>query len=311
VNRLVDDLLDVARFTAGKLELRRAVVGIDQIVDQAVAQCRPAIEAKRHELVVQRAGADVCVDGDQVRLVQITSNLMTNAARYTPAGGRIELHAAMRGDEVVIRVADNGRGIAASVLPRIFEMFVQDRADTSGSGGLGLGLGIVKRLVELHGGSVHATSEGPGNGSTFEVRLPAVQQLPAIEPLVMPLVAARRMRALICDDADDTRELVAELLRAQGHDVTTVASGPAALESILAERPDVALIDIGLPGMDGYEVARSVRRTAPTGVRLVAVTGFGQASDRAAAFDAGFDAHLTKPATVRALLDAMSGEPAS
>jgi signal transduction histidine kinase len=314
INRLVDDLLDAARFTSQKLELRRSVVAIDQIVEQAVTQCRPALEEQGHALSVQRAGEHALVDADPVRLIQIVANLITNAARYTPPGGRVEVATAVDRDDVIVRVVDNGRGISPAILPRIFEMFVQERAAADGSGGLGLGLGIVKRLVELHGGRVRGHSDGEGKGSTFVVRLPragtAAAEAPADAVTPGKLVALRPLRAIVCDDADDVRELVAELLRGRGHHVTTVSTGAAAVQAILSENPDVAVIDIGLPGMDGYEVARSVRRTIGKDMlRLIAMTAYGQSTDRAAALAAGFDAHIIKPATVDTLLDAMRDEP--
>jgi len=315
VKRLVDDLLDISRFASGKLELRREIVAIDHIIDEAVLQCQRTIEDEMHDLTVRHAGEQALLDGDPVRLVQVVSNLLANATRYTPSGGQIEISAHLDGDEVSVRVVDTGRGISPAVLPRIFELFVQERAGTDGAGGLGLGLGIVKRLVEMHGGRVHATSDGEGKGSTFEAWFPLAEQADAARlwegaAAISPAIALRPMYTLICDDAEDLREMVADLLRAQGHRVTTVADGLAALHAILHDKPDVAIIDIGLPGMNGYEVARSVRETlSKEHLRLVAMTGFGQEGDRAAAFEAGFDAHITKPATLEALLGAMIDDP--
>jgi len=207
-------------------------------------------------------------------------------------------------------VRDNGRGIPAALLPRIFDMFVQERTTPDGKGGLGLGLGLVKRLVELHGGTVNATSDGSGKGATFEVRLPiAYAGLEKVTPPRTETPQEKKLRAVVCDDAADLRELVADLLRMKGHEVTIVEDGPSAIKAILAEKPDVALIDIGLPEMDGYEVARRLRREVSYRVRLIAMTGYGQATDRASALQAGFDAHIVKPASADKIMRALYGKP--
>lgn len=310
ITRLVDDLLDIARLNAGKLELRREMVSLESIVDEAVQACKTAIDSRRHRLEIDGAGRPVIVYGDPVRLVQVVCNLLSNAAKYTDPGGRIGVAWGARNGQGFIRVTDSGRGIAPSLVPTIFDMFVQERTTSDGAGGLGLGLGLVKRLVEMHGGSARASSPGIGRGSTFEIELAASDPPPAkasaphsgTEPVERPL------RAIVCDDTADLRELVADLLRLRGHEVTVVDDGPSAVEAICRERPDVALIDIGLPDMDGYEVARRIR-TALTDVRprLIAMTGYGQASDRAAAFEAGFDAHIVKPASADKILRALYG----
>ncbi|HEX4423668.1 MAG TPA: response regulator [Kofleriaceae bacterium] len=310
ITRLVDDLLDVARFTAGKLELRREPTELDGIVDEAVASCRTAIDARGHHIEVHGYGP-VMVNGDPVRLIQCVCNLINNAAKYTEPGGTLIIDWGSDRGEGFVRVTDNGRGIPADLLPKIFDMFVQERVTPDGAGGLGLGLGLVRRLVELHGGTVRATSDGQGKGATFEIRLPLMSET-ARDP--QPPVAnkpgphARPLRAVVCDDAPDLRDLVADLLRLRGHEVSVVSDGPSAIKRIVAERPDVALIDIGLPDMDGYEVARTIRSQLPDhGPRLIAMTGYGQASDRAAAFEAGFDAHIVKPASADKILRALYG----
>ncbi len=309
ITRLVDDLLDVARFTAGKLELRREPIALENVVGEAVAATRTTIEMRKHTMVVDNRDKAL-VNGDAVRLVQCLVNLISNAAKYTPPGGRIQISSGTDKGEAFMRITDNGKGISTELLPQIFDMFVQERVTPDGAGGLGLGLGLVKRLVELHGGTVRATSAGNQRGSAFEIRLPAITEgVTATRPTDEVARLERPLRAVVVDDAPDLRELVADLLRLRGHDVTTVEDGPSAVKLILETRPDVALIDIGLPEMDGYEVARSIRRV-PTDKRprLIAMTGYGQASDRQNAFDAGFDAHIVKPASADKILRALYGD---
>jgi CheY-like chemotaxis protein len=311
ITRLVDDLLDVARFTAGKLELRREPVTLDQIVEEAVTSCRSASEAHGHTLMVHAPNSAATVNGDPVRLVQVVVNLLSNAIKYTPQNGKIDVTFGLDAGQAFVRIVDNGRGIPGELLPRIFDMFVQERATADGAGGLGLGLGLAKRLVELHQGTMLAESAGSGHGSMFEVRLPLAdpdQTMRWSGP--RDTSRDRPLHAVVVDDAPDLRELVADLLRSRGHAVTTVEDGPQAIEVICAVKPDVALIDIGLPDMDGYEVARAVRRSLPANqLRLIAMTGYGQASDRATAFDAGFDAHIVKPASADKILRALYGKP--
>ena len=315
IGRLVDDLLDVARFQTGKLELRREPIALDVIVDEAVAASRPAAESRRHALTVIGHGTPPTVFGDPVRIVQVLSNVLSNATKYTDPGGTIIVEWGTRDDgetpHAFVRVVDNGRGISPDLLPKIFDMFVQERVTEDGAGGLGLGLGLARRLVELHGGTIHASSEGASTGSTFEI------ELPIADPAAVAVsatshepsgVIARPLRAVVVDDAADLRELVADLLRMKGHEVKTVEDGPSALALIRAERPDVALIDIGLPNMDGYEVARTLRRELPRDqLRLIAMTGYGQATDRATALQAGFDAHIVKPASADKIMRALYG----
>ncbi len=309
ITRLVDDLLDIARFNAGKLELRREPVSLAQVVDEAVTQCQSAITQRKHTIEVTAGEEPAMVYGDPVRLIQVVVNLITNAAKYTDPAGKLRVSWGVHKGRGVIRVADNGKGIPAEILPRVFDMFVQERVQSSGAGGLGLGLGLVKRLIELHGGTVSATSGGAGLGSTFEISLALHDPQPQVA--MPPTTTAPRkgpLRAVVCDDAPDLRELIAELLRLRGHEVTIVEDGPSAVSTICADRPDVALIDIGLPDMDGYEVARKIRTFSVDYVpRLIAMTGYGQASDRASAFAAGFDEHITKPASAETILRALYG----
>ncbi|HSD89876.1 MAG TPA: response regulator [Kofleriaceae bacterium] len=311
IGRLVDDLLDVARFQTGKLDLRREPVALDAIIKEAVADARRAATARNHTLTVSGIETSPTILGDPIRLVQVMTNLLSNAIKYTDQGGAIDIRWGVDGDQAIIRVKDNGRGIPASLLPRVFDMFVQERTTPDGKGGLGLGLGLVKRLVELHGGTVSATSEGPGHGACFEVRLPLADPQIAIasQPRADTGPQERRLRAVVCDDAPDLRELVADLLRMKGHEVTVVEDGPSAVRVITLEKPDVALIDIGLPDMDGYEVARTLRRQMTEHrVRLIAMTGYGQATDRATALQAGFDAHIVKPASADKIIRALYGK---
>ncbi len=316
ITRLVDDLLDVARFTAGKLELRKELIKLDAIVEESLTSCKKAIDARQHTVEVAGGDEPVVVNGDQVRLIQVLCNLIGNAAKYTDTGGKLRIEWGAEAGNGFIKVTDNGKGIPAEVLPRVFDMFVQERVTSDGAGGLGLGLGLVKRLVELHGGTVSASSSGLGKGATFTI------QIPLADPqLVEKYVTSRApngdkkdekrpLRAVVCDDAADLRELVADLLRLRGHEVTVVEDGPSAVKAILESKPDVALIDIGLPDMDGYEVARQIRSAMTDAKpRLIAMTGYGQASDRQSAFAAGFDAHITKPASADKILRALYGSP--
>ena len=312
ITRLVDDLLDIARLNAGKLELRREPVTLASIVEEAIDATRVTIEQRKHTVGVDGDGQAV-VYGDPVRLVQVVVNLLSNAAKYTDAGGKLRVEWGSVGGDGFIRVCDNGRGISRELLPTIFDMFVQERTTPDGAGGLGLGLGLVKRLVEMHGGTVSADSPGLGKGCTFEIRIALANQQ-TLDKFNVPDTRARTgtqpLRAVVCDDAPDLRELVADLLRLRGHQVSVCDDGPSAIEMITREKPDVALIDIGLPNMDGYEVARTIRRAlVDRKLRLIAMTGYGQASDRAAAFEAGFDAHIVKPASADKILRALYGSP--
>ncbi len=307
--RLVDDLLDVSRVMRGKIELRRERVELATVVARAVETVQPLIDAQRHELGVSVPPESLPIDGDPVRLAQVVGNLLTNAAKYTEKGGRIGLTAERDGGVAVLRVRDTGIGIAPEMLPRIFELFVQvDHAATRSQGGLGIGLTLVKNLVEMHHGTVEAHSEGLGKGSEFVVRLPLATQVIDREQGRQ----ARRhgdevprpsgYRLLVVDDNRDAADSLATLLRLQGHEVRVAYSGVAALETAKDYRPDVVFLDIGMPGMDGYEVARRLRRQ-PWGkdVVLAALTGWGQHEDRRRSAEAGFGHHIVKPPEPKAL----------
>lgn len=303
---LLDDLLDVARITQGKFVLRREPVPVTTIVDTAVESARPLIDAKRHELVVRPLGEVPVVDGDPLRLAQILSNLLTNAAKYTDPGGRIELTSRVEGEELVLAVEDTGIGIPGTALPAVFEMFsqVQETAGRS-DGGLGIGLALVKGLVDLHGGSVEAASAGPGCGSTFTVRLPLLAPASLVAPADPPRSRAAWLesrKVLIADDNVDAADMLAVLLRMSGLDVRVAHGGRAALALAAAYRPDIALLDIGMPDLNGYEVARQFR-SEPWGATtlLVALTGWGTLDDKQRAVEAGFDEHMTKPVDADAL----------
>lgn len=310
--RLVDDLLDVSRIAHGKIELRRATVEISTVAAKALEIASPLIDERGHQLQVSVPHRGLRVDGDEARLAQVIANLLTNAARYTPPGGRIWLDAAREEDEVVIKVRDNGVGMEPDALGRVFDMFLQAprRSPQVSSGGLGLGLTLVQRLTELHGGRVTASSEGPGQGCEFVVRLPALAtrgsaaDTGAAEP-GRALTLCRRV--VLVDDNEDAAELLGELVRRRGHEVMLAHDGEQGLAMILEHRPDVAVVDIGLPGIDGYQVALRVREAlgdrAPI---LIALTGYGAENDRARSRSAGFAAHLTKPVDSASLLELVS-----
>jgi signal transduction histidine kinase/CheY-like chemotaxis protein len=302
VVRLVDDLLDVSRIASGKIELSREAVALSDTVAEALELAGPLLHERRHEVMTDVART-LCVDGDPVRLAQVVSNLISNAAKYTEPGGRIEITGAREGEEVVLRVRDNGVGLHPELLPRVFDLFVQggqslDRA----KGGLGLGLAIVRSVVELHGGRVFAESDGPGQGSEFRVVLPALDVRSPVRERTPASAAARRtagVRVLIVDDNEDALELLAEALTMSGYETHTAADAATAITRAEALVPDVALLDIGLPAMDGYQLARRLRETAGLEkLKLVAVTGYGRAADKERARTAGFDEHLVKPISV-------------
>jgi two-component system, sensor histidine kinase len=304
LKRLVDDLLDVSRINSGKIELRKQPVAVAQVVEQAIAAARPAIDARQHVLEVDLSAAPAAIDADGVRLTQVISNLLHNAARYTPPGGTIRVSVEQDGEHVIVRVADSGQGIAPDALERVFDMFMQQ---TRGGEGLGVGLALVKRLVELHGGTVGVKSDGLGCGSEFHVRLPGASAS-AVAPTQGPTAPeARPMRIVVVDDNDDIRELVAELLATHGHSVSRAGTGRAALELIEKLRPQAAIVDLGLPDVDGWSVARSVRQTLQDlPIFLVAMSGYGSDADRKRTTEAGFDAHIVKPAHIDEILRALS-----
>jgi signal transduction histidine kinase/ActR/RegA family two-component response regulator len=308
--RLVDDLLDVSRVTRGKIELRRQRVDIADAVAAAIETVSPLLEQRGHRLDVTTPTQSLFVNGDPERLKQVLSNLLSNASKYTEPAGRVSIIVAAEGEQVVIRVRDTGAGLSPELLPRVFEMFVQGQRTLERSeGGLGLGLAIVRSLVEAHGGSVEAQSEGLGRGSEFIVRLPADKSQPR-ETSAQPrttrrgAVARDGTRILVVDDNADAADLLAEALREAGHQVRVAYDGPAALEVAGEFRPALVFLDIGLPAMDGYEVARRMRSESwGRGMKIVAVTGYGQAGDRDRAAAAGFNRHLVKPVELRVTLE--------
>jgi PAS domain S-box-containing protein len=312
MTRMIDDLLDVSRITQGKIDLRKEPVDLATIVNGAVETSRPLVEKWGHELRVTIPPRPIHVDGDPTRLTQMVSNLLNNAAKYTPHGGRIGLTADQEGDQVTIQVKDNGIGIPADMLPHVFDLFTQVGGSGARSGGgLGIGLTLVKRLTEMHGGSVVVRSDGPGKGSEFVVRVPAAGTLGRKAPKDAesgPLPAPTRVRLLVVDDNLDAADSLAMVLRIIGHEVETANDGIAAVGAAAAFHPDVILLDIGLPKMDGYDVARHIREQAGgADVILVALTGWGQEEDRHRSRAAGFDHHLTKPVDFKDLKKLLAG----
>ncbi|CAN5846432.1 hypothetical protein BH11MYX2_BH11MYX2_18300 [soil metagenome] len=300
--RLVDDLLDISRITSGKVELRRERVEISAVVTRALEMSRPLLEQRRNVLTVDVPERGLPVDGDPARLAQVVSNLLTNAAKYSDLETGSELRADREGDLVRLSVVDHGIGIDAGYLERVFDQFIQvpqgiDRA----AGGLGLGLAIVKNLVQRHDGTVRVASDGAGRGSTFVVELPLCRtpEIQEAAKQVEPPLARRSSsaRLLVVDDNTDAASLLADVLTAYGHSVHVAHSGPDALRGLTSFTPDAALLDIGLPVMDSYELARALRARLPQ-LKLVALTGYGQPDDRARSSAAGFDAHLVKPVSI-------------
>jgi signal transduction histidine kinase len=299
LTRLVDDLLDVSRITRGKIKLRMERLDLATVIEAAVETSRPLIDAHKHELVVALPKQRVQIEGDLTRLTQVIANLLNNAAKYQNEKGRIELTADCKDNEAIIRVRDGGVGIPGEMLAQIFELFSQgERTPDRAQGGLGIGLSLVKNLVEMHGGTVRAVSGGAGMGSEFEVRLPcSTVELAALareaDPATVP--ASRPLRILVVEDSKDAAESLAKLLRLAGHEVLVAHDGQKAIEIAGSERPTVMLLDIGLPGMDGYEVCRRMRQQGHSQARIIAVTGYGQERDRQRSHDAGFDSHTVKP----------------
>jgi PAS domain S-box-containing protein len=297
--RLVDDLLDVSRIVREKIDLRQEPVDIAQALERAVETAQPVIDARGHELKTSLPLKPLYVHGDIIRIAQIVSNLLTNAAKYTIEAGPIHLSAELERDQVVIRVKDAGVGIDPELLPRIFDLFVQgDHTLARSQGGLGIGLTLVKRLVDMHGGSIEAKSEGKGQGSEFILRLPMLKPGAKNSSSTRPIATWRRVsrKVLVVDDNVDAAESIAMILRVMGHQVLCVYDGQSVLKLVQGYKPEVVVIDIGLPGMSGYEVAKELRSQEELdGLCLVAVTGYGQDNDRAAALTAGFNEHMTKP----------------
>ena len=313
LTRLVDDLLDISRITQGRIQLRRRPTDLTSIITQAVETVEPRLREKKHKLSVTVATSHehLYVEGDLARLVQCVVNVLSNAAKYTDHHGEIRVQSRAEGDTAVIEIADNGTGIAPELLPKVFDIFVQsDRTLDRAQGGLGIGLAIVKRLIEMHGGRVTAASPGLGRGSTFEIRLPRIARPQVLSTEEAPPKSAPR-RVLIVDDNVDAATSLAMLLKFHGHETETAYGGRDALERVEAFKPDVALLDIGLPEMSGYELAKRLRTLpALTSVRLVALTGYGQLEDRQKARAAGFDDHLVKPVDMAALERSLAGTSA-
>lgn len=317
--RLVDDLLDMSRISRGKIELRRSRVRSGDVLEQALSLAGPLLEQHGHSLTIERSGADLWISGDEVRLTQVLSNLLNNAARYTEPGGAVHVSCIERDGGVEFAVRDNGRGISPELLPRVFDLFMQER---EGGGGLGIGLTLVKQLVSMHGGRVTANSAGQGRGSEFFVWLPQTSGSLAkasgrnegdVAPSTPPVSRCNiRLRIALVEDNEDVRTLMAELLSSWGHDVVQATSGEEGVELIVQQQPHIAFVDIGLPDMDGYEVARRLQGALRPGAFLVALSGFGQRSDRERALAAGFAHHLAKPATpaqLQKLLEGAMPEP--
>ena len=298
--RLVDDLLEVSRITRGLIEVQHEPVDLSEIVAAAVETSRPVIEASEHHLNVELAGEPLIVRGDSVRLTQVFANLLNNAAKYTDTGGTIDLTVRSTRRMALITVRDNGIGIDRQHLSSVFDMFTQvSRSDRRAQGGLGIGLTLVRSLVALHGGSVTASSEGPGCGSTFEVRLPLVAEQAASQNAANAHKDFDGRRVLVVDDNEDAIETLQTLLESLGATVAVAGNGREALAQFERFAPDAVLLDIGMPGMDGYEVARRIRALpAGAAASLVAVTGWGQQEDVRRCFEAGFDHHLVKPVDV-------------
>jgi PAS domain S-box-containing protein len=314
--RLVDDLLDVSRITRGKLELARQSIEIAEVIAKAIEMSSTLLEQQHHQLSIDVPSAGLRVDGDHARLAQVFCNLITNAAKYTRSGGHVRVTAQRDVNEIVVRISDDGEGIEPTLLARVFDLFEQgERTIDRARGGLGIGLTIVKTLVELHGGQVRARSEGLGAGSEFEVRLPASHRAehedagsPAHLHLHRATTPHRAVRVLLVDDNQDAALMLSEALNTLGYDIRIAHDGPSGIAAAVEFQPAIAMLDIGLPVMDGYELARRLREQA-AGIQLIAMTGYGQDSDRYRSRDAGFVHHLVKPfdlEQVAALLDEIS-----
>jgi CheY-like chemotaxis protein/anti-sigma regulatory factor (Ser/Thr protein kinase) len=283
MTRLIEDLLDIARITSGKLLIRREPVALGEVIELALETSRPHIDAAEQRLTVHIAAAEAWLDADRTRLAQVFSNLLNNAAKYTPRGGSIALAVRREGGELLVTVEDTGRGFPAAMAERIFEPFTQWNADGQLGAGLGIGLALVRGIVNLHGGRVEASSAGPGKGSRFTVRLPAAQAVARASEAQRAPIAASGRKVLVADDNRDAADSLARILAAYGHDVRVAYDGHAALAECARFSPHVAVLDVGMPLADAWP-------------KLIALTGWGQDNDRHRALAAGFDHHLTKPA---------------
>jgi signal transduction histidine kinase len=303
--RLVDDLLDVSRISQGKITVRKEKLLLNKVVAAAIETADPSIQRGRHTLSVSMPAHDICVEGDEVRLAQAVGNLLNNAAKFTPAGGAISIGVHEDGGDAVVCVTDNGIGIEPKDADVIFKLFAQGRhTDERVQDGLGIGLSLVHKLVQLHGGTVAVRSDGAGKGSTFEIRIPTSS--PCEPPQAQPEEqhpAVHRRRILVVDDNSDSADMLASLLEYAGHEIVTANDGASALQAAREFRPDLAFLDIGLPDMSGYQLAGAVRALPGIGQpALVALTGYGQQKDRENALAGGFDHHLTKPVTYETLV---------
>jgi CheY-like chemotaxis protein len=311
--RLVDDLLDVARVASGKVTLAKEPIELASVVAKAVEATERLLEQRQQRLYLSVPLTGLLVDADEVRLTQVVSNLLSNAARYTPAGGRVEVSGLREADEVVLRVRDNGIGIDPALQPQVFDLFLQGpRGADRAEGGLGLGLSLVRSLTVLHGGTVSVHSDGPGGGSEFTVRLPASQ--PSIRVRADRPSGSRRWshsgpgrRVLVVDDNRDAAATLSRILAMAGHEVRTAYDPSQALLVVGDFRPEVGILDIGLPVMDGYELARELRaRLGDSSLFLIALTGYGRDQDRERSEEAGFAAHILKPVDVEELVGLLS-----
>jgi signal transduction histidine kinase len=313
LTRLVDDLLDVSRISRGKIQLEKEVLDFGVAVQQAIETCRPLIDARRHDLILSLPDVSVRVEGDSTRLAQVAANLVNNAAKYTNEGGRIWVTVECQaGDQkyAVLRVRDNGRGMDAEAIANLFELFYQADVDLDRShGGLGVGLALVRSLVQMHGGTVEACSPGRGLGSEFVVRLPCLSPTIVAESASSPLpenIAAAGLLILVVDDNIDAARSLAKMLQILGYQALLAHDGPEAVEIALRERPDVLLLDLGLPRLNGYQVCQSLRKQGLASELIVAVTGYGQDSDRKLTAEAGFDIHLVKPVGLQTIQDLLA-----
>lgn len=307
--RLVDDLLDLSRVASSRLVLHKEAVSLPEVIEAALESTRPALDGRGHTLSVELPAERVLVEGDPVRLSQVLSNLLSNAAKYSPPGGRIELSVAADAQEAVVKVGDDGIGLAREDLDRVFGLFERGAPVSDGDEGLGVGLALSRRLAQLHGGSLTASSPGPGRGSTFTLRLPratAPEREPS-PPDAAPAAVAPRRVLLVDDNVDGVRSL-AEVLSLEGHDVHVASDGPSGLEAALRLLPDAVVLDLGLPGFDGWELARRLRAAASLeGTLLVALSGWAGPQERARSAAAGIDHHLVKPAPARRISELLAG----
>ena len=316
LQRLVDDLLDISRITRGKVELKRRMLALSEVTNRAVEMVSPLIEQRQHHLAVQVDG-DVLVEADPDRMAQVVSNLLNNAAKYTEAHGRIEVLIGHKGEDAFLRVRDNGMGILPEVLPHVFDAFVRSpTAVPKDPGGLGLGLALVSNLMRLHGGRVTAESAGVGQGSTFTIYMPARglrEGAPSSQGLAstgsvpsLPVIYSDTARVLVVDDNRDAADLLGEVMQAHGLEVVVAYDGPQALAAVERFSPEVAVLDISMPVMDGYELGSRLRARFGTGLRLFALTGLGQKHDQLRSQAAGFERHFVKPLDPSSLSDILS-----